>query len=382
MVDENPAFAHNLATMERGRFMVINSTTALRSALACFLLFAPCAITVAGHALPPEMEFSTLPRRAPAPADNPTTPAKVALGWQLFFDPILSATKTVACATCHQPDRSWTDGRAVPAGTRLARLDRNAPTLLNVAFNGLVTGAKPDPRTAPMFWDGRAQSLEAQALVPLRSRGEMRGDACSESQALAQAVARVNAIPVYHAQFREIFGEEASAENLPRALAAFERSLLATDTPFDRYLRGEPQALDALQQRGLKVFRDAGCQHCHGGPMLSDYKLHFIGLADRREVRTPSLRQVAGTAPFMHDGSMRTLRDVLVFYEALSDAASETLDGGDSTAHPPLDPLLKHLNLAADDFPALEAFLGALESDDDHPAPTSIPSGLPVGGAP
>ncbi len=367
--------------MERGRFMVINHAVPVRFALSSLFLLTTCATLVAGGALPPGMEFSPLPGQAPAPADNPTTPAKVALGWQLFFDPILSATRTIACATCHNPKRGWTDGRAVPIGTNLARLDRNVPTLLNVAFNGLVTGATIDPRTAPMFWDSRVHGLEAQVLVPLRSRGEMRGDACLESNALAQAVARVNTLPVYRAQFQAVFGEDATALNLPRALAAFERSLLATDTPFDRYLRGETDALDTRQLRGMNVFRDAGCQHCHGGPMLSDYQLHFIGLADRREVRTPSLRQVRGTAPFMHDGSIRTLREVLVFYEALSDAASETLDGGDTTAHPPLDPLFKHLNLVADDFPALEAFLGSLSEGYYAPnIPSRVPSGLPVGG--
>jgi cytochrome c peroxidase len=331
------------------------------------------------------MEFTPLPMQAPEPADNPTTPAKVALGWQLFFDPILSATKTVACATCHDPHHGWTDGRAVPTGTNLARLDRNVPTLLNVAFNGLVTGTKLDPRTAPMFWDSRVQSLEAQALVPIRSRDEMRGNACLEADAVAQAAARVNALPVYHAQFREVFGEDANAQNLPLALAAFERSLLPPESPFDLYLCGITRALNAQQQRGLKVFQNAGCQQCHGGPMFSDYKLHFIGLADRREVRTPTLRELRGTAPFMHDGSMRTIRDVLVFYEALSDAVSETLDGGDTAAHPPLDPLLKHLNLSADDFPALEAFLDTLSGgyyghSTPSNIPSSLPSGLPVGG--
>lgn len=366
--------------MERGRFVVINHTVPLSFAPSSFFLLATCATLVAGGALPPGMEFSPLPRQAPAPADNPTTSAKVALGRQLFFDPILSATRTIACATCHNPKRGWTDGRAAPTGTNFARLDRNVPTLLNVAFNGLVTGSKLDPRTAPMFWDNRVQSLEAQAFVPLRARDEMRGDACTEADAVAQAVARVNAIPVYHAQFREAFGEDATPQNLSRALAAFERSLRTSDSLFDFYLRGDTSALNATELRGLKVFQTAGCQQCHGGPMFSDYKLHFIGLADHREVRTPSLRQLRGTAPFMHDGSMRTIRDVLVFYEALSDAVSETLDGGDTAAHPPLDPLLKHLNLAADDFPALEAFLDTLSGGHYDDTPSCVPSGLPVGG--
>jgi cytochrome c peroxidase len=330
--------------------------------------------------VPPEMQLAPLPSHAPEPADNPATPAKIALGRLLFFDPILSATKTVACATCHHPDHGWTDGRALPIGTDLALLTRNAPTLLNVAFNGLVTGTQPDPRAAPMFLDNRVHGLEAQSLVPIRSREEMRGEVCAEADALPQAVARVNAIAAYRDQFRAVFGEDATTQNLPRALAAFERTLITPDTPFDRFIRGDATALNTEQQRGLKVFQDAGCILCHGGPMFSDYKLHFIGLADRRELRTPTLRQLRHTAPYMHDGSVRTIRDTLVFYEALSDAVSETLDGGDTSAQPPLDPLLKHLDLRANDFPALEAFLETLSGDYDRTAPAAVPSRLPVGG--
>lgn len=345
------------------------------------ITFSILATALLAEPPPTEMQFAPLPARVPEPADNPSTPAKIALGRLLFFDPILSATKTVACATCHDPAHGWSDGRAVPVGTDLAQLTRNAPTLLNVGFNGLVNGAKLDPHAAPMFWDNRALGLEAQALVPIRMREEMRGDACAEADALPQAVARVNGIAAYREQFRAVFGEDATAQNLPRALAAFERSLITPETAFDRYLRGDTTALNAEQQRGLKVFQDAGCQHCHGGPMLSDYKPHFIGLADRIALRTPTLRQLKHTAPYMHDGSVRTIRDVLVFYEALSDAVSETLDGGDTAAHPPLDPLLRHLDLRADDFPALEAFLDTLSTDYDRSAPAAVPSGLPVGTA-
>ncbi len=345
------------------------------------LLCAAALAAAAPEPLPPEMQLAALPARAPEPADNPATPAKIALGRLLFFDPILSATKTVACATCHHPEHGWTDGRAVPVGTDLTLLTRNAPSLLNVGFNGLVAGVKLDPRDAPMFFDNRVQSLEAQVLVPLRMREEMRGEVCAEADALPQAVARVNAIATYREQFRAVFAEDATAQNLPRALAAFERSLVTPETAFDRFIRGDTSALNAEQQRGLKVFQDAGCTHCHGGPMLSDYKPHFIGLADRIVLRTPTLRQLRHTAPYMHDGSVRTIRDTLIFYEALSDAVSETLDGGDTTLQPPLDPLLRHLDLRADDFPALEAFLDTLSTDYDRSVPANVPSGLQVAGA-
>jgi cytochrome c peroxidase len=264
---------------------------------------------------------------------------------------------------------------------------RSAPSLINVGFNGLVAGAKPDPAAAPMFWDARVRGLENQVFVPMKAREEMRGDACPEREAVARAVERVEAIPEYRKLFGDAFAmrEEhaVSPANLARALAAFERTVTANHAPIDRFLSGDKSALNEEQQRGLAVFEKAGCIQCHGGPMFSDYKLHFIGSPqatadDRREFRTPTLRNLRATAPYMHNGSLRTLRDVMVFYEALSDEVSETLDGG-GISEPPLDPLLKHLNLIADEFPALEAFLEALNDDGyDRGIPERVPSRLPV----
>lgn len=355
--------------------------------------------------IPPGMRLEALPRRPAEPPDNPSTPDRIALGRLLFFDPILSATQGVACATCHHPAFGWTDGRPVPIGVGGAGLGpqrvlggpglappltRNSLPILNTAFNGLVSDGKPDPGAAPMFWNSRTSGLEAQALVPIRSRGEMRGEICAEADAVGRGVERLQANAEYRRLFDGAFpetpGRGISAENLAKAVAAFERSLIATETPLDRYLRGDTKALDASQQRGLQVFKDAGCIQCHGGPMLSDFKLHFIGVTDaipggRSEFRTPSLRNLRRTAPYMHNGSLRTLEDVLVFYEQLSDAVSETLDGGDAVAQPPLDPLLKKLNLRPEDFPALLSFFAALEDPHyDQTVPASVPSGLPVAG--
>jgi cytochrome c peroxidase len=320
-----------------------------------FVLFLLTHATAsAGQAISPEMRLEALPEHAPDPEDNPITPAKVALGRLLFFDPILSATKDVACATCHHARFGWGDGRATPIGangsglgperkflvaTPLAPLPRNAPTLLNVGFNGLVAGARPQAVAAPMFWDARVTGLEKQILAPLQSREEMRGDVCAEAEAIEQAITRVREIAEYRELFSQTFHEPQSVAvtiaHLTQAIAAFERSLVMTRTPFDRFLRGDKSALNTEQQRGLQAFQDAGCIQCHGGPMFSDFKLHFIGVPDdtldgRREFRTPTLRHLKHTAPYMHNGSQRTLRDVLVFYEALSDAVSETLDGGDT----------------------------------------------------
>lgn len=352
--------------------------------------------------IPPEMQIAPLPAQVPEPADNPATPPKVALGRLLFFDPILSATRTVACATCHHPKFAWADSRVTPLGvgahglgparildgtTSAAPLPRNAPSLLNVGFNGDVTGKSADAKLAPMFWDLREQGLEAQASHPIRARDEMRGDVCAEHEAVSGAVSRVRGIAAYRTFFTKAFpgsqGDAVNADHLAKALAAFERSLVAADSPFDRHLRGEGPPLTARQERGLKLFQSVGCIHCHGGPMFSDFKPHFIGVEDvtpggLREFRTPTLRNLRHTAPYMHHGSLRTLEDVLVFYEELSDAASETLDGGDA-AEPPLDPLLKHLNLVAEDFPDLTAFLEMLNDDSyDQSVPPSVPSGLPV----
>jgi cytochrome c peroxidase len=322
---------------------------------------------VAGQdtALPPEMAFAPLPSHAPEPKDNPSTPEKIALGRHLFFDPILSSSGTIACATCHQPAHGWTDGRATAEG--MAPLQRNAPTILNAAFN---TGGV-------MFWDNREQGLEAQSLHPVRDGNEMRGAGAS-ADAAQMAAQRVQAVPAY----RKAFGGQVTVEKLTRAIAAFERTLITPDTAFDRFMRGDTSALSAQQQRGMKTFTRAGCQHCHGGPMLSDFKLHVIGApGERQAFRTPSLRNLAHTAPYMHNGRLRTLDDVLVFYDVLMDEVSETIEGGDNSVQPPLDPLLKPLNLKPEDYGDLKAFLESLsEPNYDQSAPKTVPSGLKPGG--
>ena len=347
--------------------------------------FLCCAPLPAEEPAPPQT-LAPLPRVAPSPPGNPGTPAKIALGRKLFFDPLLSATGEVSCATCHQPDLGWADGRATPigvggqglgpqralrSGVSMPALTRNTPSLLNVAFNGIDTEGRCDPEKAPMFWDSRVLGLEAQALVPLRSREEMRGDVCSDAQAVDAAVARLSRAEGYVALFAAAFPEDPaiSSAHVAAAIAAFERTLISADTPFDRFLRGDRSALTPEQQRGLQVFQKAGCALCHHGPMLSDYKLHFISASSsgpdaQRELRTPTLRNLRHSAPYMHDGRLPTLRDVLVFYEQLMDSVSESIDGGDKSATPALDPLLKKLSLQAEDFPALEAFLDSLKADD------------------
>ncbi len=340
----------------------------------------------------PNTKIEALPRSAALPTD---TRAKVELGRLLFFDPILSATRDVACATCHHPQHGWADARPTPLGVhakgvgperKLVKnaefmpLRRNTPTILNVAFNGIESGKPFDPAKSPMFWDNRMQSLEAQALAPIRQREEMRGDVCSEAEAVPAMIERLKAIPEYV----KLFEAEITSESVSQAIAAYERTLITPNSPFDRFMRGDKTAMSREQRHGMEVFQKAGCALCHNGPMLSDFKLHAIGLTDsatqRHEFRTPTLRNLKHTAPYFHHGGNLTLEEVLFFYDRLMDQAAETFDGGD-TSLPPLDPLLRKMNMLPEDHAPIATFLEALNSDDyDTSAPQRVPSGLPVPG--
>lgn len=254
--------------------------------------------------------FEPLPKSAPAPDHNPTTPEKVALGKQLFFDPRLSGNNKMSCATCHLAERAFGDGLARGQGHEGRELSRNTPTLLNVAF------------MPKLFWDGRAQSLEEQALGPIQSPEEMNQD-------LDALEAELNVIPGYVEQFTKIFKTKVNREGIAKALAAFERTLVTEPSPLDRYLAGDKGALSDAAKRGMDLFiGDAGCVRCHKGPLLSDGEFYRLGLGlqdeglahvtqrkeDKGKFRTPSLRNVAQTAPYMHDGSKATLVDVVTYY--------------------------------------------------------------------
>jgi cytochrome c peroxidase len=251
-----------------------------------------------------------LPPTAPSPGDNPATQEKIALGKQLFFDPRLSGDNSKSCASCHMPEKAFTDGLPRAKGSGGKELFRNTPTLLNAGFYSAY------------FWDGRAGSLEEQALFPIQSPDEMNQD-------LPTLEKEINAIPGYVAQFRAVFGSGVTADNIAKALAAFQRTLVSRNSPFDRYLVGDKSAISEEAQSGWELFRDAaGCIRCHNGPNFSDNKFYRLGTTFRdrgrgditREkrdfyaFRTPGLRDVARTAPYMHDGSMETLAQVVEFY--------------------------------------------------------------------
>jgi len=357
-----------------------------------------------------------LPRTVKTPADNPTTPAKIALGRLLFWDPVLSGPRDVACATCHHPRFGYAENRDLSIGVTgvglghrrrfagaesIPLVKRNSQTVLNVAFNGSALDGEYDPTAAPMFWDVRARSLETQALEPLKALEEMRGHTYPEEKAVETVAARLEGIPEYRRLFAAAFGggdRAVTAANLGKALAAFQRTLTAANAPFDRYMRGDSDAMPASQLRGMRRFERIGCVRCHNGPMFSDFKLHVLGVpanpalpasdagagdrgtGDRYAFRTASLRNLAFTAPYMHSGIFQTLEDVLDFYDDVDSRRGD--DRNPNVSREELDPLLRQLRGVDDDDEDLLAFLEEALSDPgfDRTIPPRVPSGLPVGG--
>ncbi len=357
-----------------------------------------------------------LPQNIVAPADNALTTAKVELGRLLFWDPILSGEQDVSCATCHHPEFGYADGRALPIGVGgiglgparqdgvnddIGLVQRNSPTIVNAAFNGIDDQGNVNPNQAPMFWDNRANGLEEQALLPLHSFEEMRGHAFSEEETLEVIVDRINAIAAYRNQFQQIFGgnNAVNAVNIGNAIAAFERSIVANNSPFDRYARGDENALTPQQIQGLNRFDAVGCADCHSGPMFSDFDLHTLGVPDnpllgfsddgangQYEFRTPSLRNLNTTGPYFHNGVGGDLTDVLNFYRRIQGNGGGNGGPGNLNINPnvnrnQIDQDARNLRLNNNDVQAIIAFLQTLNDENfDQQIPGSVPSGLPVGG--
>jgi len=348
--------------------------------------------------------LSSLPQYVNAPSDNPLSADRVALGRLLFWDPILSGNRDVACASCHHPRFGYAENRDLSIGVNgvglgenrrfaspnaIPFVKRNSQTLLNVGFNGINRAGQYNPAAAPMFWDLRVTSLETQALEPIKAFEEMRGDAYPEDGAVAAVVARLNAVPEYRALFAKAFGDEnaVNGANLGKALAAFERSLLANNSPFDRYMAGDRNAMTAIQIQGMQRFQRIGCSNCHNGPMFSDYESHVLGVPDNGKLpqsdrgikdepyafRTASLRNLAYTAPYMHSGAFQTLQEVLKFY----DRAPQNPNVGRQQ----VDRRVRRLRDPDDEASVLIAFLSALNDDSfDKTIPSRVPSGLTPGG--
>ncbi|MBK5927965.1 cytochrome-c peroxidase [Rhodobaculum claviforme] len=254
--------------------------------------------------------FEPLPALPPIPADNSLTAAKVELGKMLFFEPRLSASGVISCATCHNPALGWAD--RLPRGTgHEGQIGlRNTPTVLNSGF------------LPNQFWDGREPDLEGQALGPIQAPDEMAMD-------LEEALERIAEFDIYIEHFTRAFPEDEtpiSAENVAYALASFQRTLNTPNSPFDRFLRGDQGAMTEQQVRGMMAFADNGCVACHQGPALTDGLFHRFELPgptdlgrfvvtgeehDRYAFRTPTLRNVAVTYPYFHNGSIDTLHDAV-----------------------------------------------------------------------
>ncbi len=285
------------------------------------------------------------PSAIPFPASNPYSEAKSALGEKLFFDPLLSGSRTRSCATCHNPSLSWADGRARASGEK--QLPLRSPSLIDVAFGDV------------MGWDGKFEDLEAVAFGPIVNPANM-------NLPEPELMARLAAIPGYVDAFRLAFGEPGiNKRKIEMALATFERTIVAAPSPFDRWVMGDETAIAPAARRGFELFNGkAHCASCHSGSSFTDGAFHDIGSAKAEDegrgrlfptseqlkhaFKTPTLRDVARRAPYMHDGSVATLEDVIELYNK----------GG--VDRPSRSPLIKPLALTADEKADLIAFLQTL----------------------
>ena len=351
-------------------------------------------------ALEEDEKPGSLPTHIIDPTDNPTTAEKVSLGRLLFWDPVLSGNQDIACASCHHPNHGYADNIQLSLGVGgigLAEnrhggqlIKRNAPTILNTAYNGIDENGQYNPSHTSMFWDSRAKSLEEQALMVLKSNVEMRGEQFSEDEIIDVVSRRLQQNDEYRTLFTQAFGDDhIDGDRITKAIAAFERSLVANNSRFDQYARGDNSALSQQEIRGLNEFIAAGCTGCHGGPMFSDFELHHLPVKDNDQLvgagivdegaqgedspnafRTPSLRNVALTAPYMHNGTETTLRDAIVFYDAIDNPGnSEELAE------------LNFDDVDSEVIDAIQAFLATLSDESfDKTIPERVPSGLNPGG--
>ena len=287
----------------------------------------------------------------PEPADNRLTPARERLGRTLFFDPRLSGSNWISCASCHNPGFAWSDGLPRAIGHGMKTLGRRTPTILNLAWSD------------SLFWDGRAESLEQQALGPVEAAGEM-------NLPLDQLGAKLRAIEGYHRLFDDAYpGEPISPSTVAKAIAVFERTVVSATAPFDRWIFGDQKAIGDDAKRGFAVFNQEGrCAKCHAGWRFTDDSFHDIGVttddpgrgallkdvpAMASAFKTPTLRNVDRRAPYMHNGSQATLEEVVDIY-----------DRGGVVHRASLSPEIVPLNLTAAQKRDLVAFLRTLSSQD------------------
>lgn len=306
-------------------------------------------LIVDGMAVP---DIGPLPTTVPIPPGNLNYKAKVELGKQLYFDGRLSKNGAISCAFCHNPGTGFADPRQTSIGINGGVGGRQAPTVFNTGFNPV------------QFWDGRAGSLEEQAIGPIHNPIEM-------GETHENVVAKLNKIKGYRDQFRAVFGTDVNLQGIAEAIAAYERTVISTNSDFDKYVMGDKQAMTESAVRGLALFKGkARCILCHNGPNFTDNRFHNLGVPqvgpmkedlgryavtrdekDKGAFKTPTLRSIAETAPYMHDGAFKTLEEVVDFLD----------EGGG--ANPNLSPLIKKLGLSKEEKADLVEFLKALSPE-------------------
>lgn len=303
-------------------------------------------VTIDGITVP---DIGPLPTSVPTPSTNLNYKAKLELGKQLYFDGRLSKNGAISCAFCHNPGTGWADPRQTSIGIGGGVGGRQAPTVLNTAFNHL------------QFWDGRARSLEEQAIGPIQNPIEM-------GETHENVVSKLGKIKGYQQQFHAVFGTDVNLQGIAEAIASYERTVISTNSAFDKYVAGNAKAMDDAAVRGMALFKGkARCILCHNGPNFTDNQFHNLGVPqvgpmkedlgryyvtksekDKEAFKTPTLRSIMETAPYMHDGAFKTLEEVVDFLN----------NGGG--ANPNLSPLVKPLNLTPEEKADLVAFLKTL----------------------
>ncbi len=313
-------------------------------------------VTVDGYTVP---DIGPLPTAVPVPATNLNYAAKLSLGKQLYFDGRLSKNNAISCAFCHNPVAGFADPNQTSVGVGGKRGGRQAPTVYNTAFNPF------------QFWDGRAGSLEEQAIGPIHNPVEM----AETHENVVPKIAKING---YKEEFQKVFGTGVSLQGIAEAIAAYERTIISTNSPFDKFVLGDQQAMGEDAQRGMAIFKGKGrCILCHNdsnftdnrfhnlgvpqvGPMKEDLGRYYVTLRERDKgaFKTPTLRSITESAPYMHDGAFKTLEEVIDFFDK----------GGN--ANPQLSPLMKPLGLSPQEKADLIAFLKALTGE---PIPFEFP---------
>lgn len=306
--------------------------------------------------LSPAMPLPAMPKglgEVHAPDDNPLTAEKAQLGWWLFFDKRLSKDDSMACAACHHIDKAYTSGAALDAKVGGAMNKRNSPSMLNLGFH------------TAYYWDGRAPTLEAVSLAAWKA--QLGADP-------AEIAKKLNAVPQYKAQFIRALGEPASPESVPKALASFFRALNSGNSPWDRFMAGDVTALTKQQQHGQKLFLASSCATCHVPPLFGDGAFHVTVVtddegrkdatkdeADAGKFKTPSLRNVALTAPYFHDGSAPTLEMAIARMAAGAPKADKR------------EPLFKAVKWSAKDAADVKAFLESLTGESTYSTEPALP---------